>query len=244
MHRRSLRGGGTEMSAYTAVGHKDLSILNPLSADAFERAIEALSLNHESRVIDFGCGKGDLLRRIVARYGCHAEGVDIASQFVEEAQNVLPSGKFTVADASSFRVEPGYDVAACVGASHAFGGTTDALNALARTVRPHGVVLLGEGYWRKEPEPEYLEATGLRRDEMLPLDMTIALAWARKLALRETFVATEADFMRYEAAHARAIAAHGDEAMKLRSRAWQTAFEKWGRSTMGFALFVFEKREL
>jgi cyclopropane fatty-acyl-phospholipid synthase-like methyltransferase len=232
------------VSIYTAVGHRDLSILNPLSGDAFDRAIETLALNRESRVIDFGCGKGDLLRRIVAKFGCHAEGVDISSQFIDEAREALPSGKFVVADASTYRFEPGYDVAACIGATHALGGTTDALNVLTRAVRPHGVVLLGEGYWRKEPEPEYLEATGIRREEMLPLDMTIALAWARKLALRETFVATESDFMRYETAHAKAIAAHGDDAMKLRSRAWHTAFEKWGRSTMGFALFVFEKREL
>lgn len=233
------------MSAYTAVGHRDLGILNPLPAETFDRAVDTLSLTHDSRVIDFGCGKGDLLRRLVARFGCHAEGVDISSQFIEHARDALPSARFTVGDARTHVYERGtYDVAACVGASHAFGETTDALNALTRAVKPHGIVLLGEGYWRREPDPEYLAAIDGRRDEMLPLDMTIALAWSRKLALRDTFVATEADFMRYEAAHAKAIAAHGDDAMKARSRAWQAAFERWGRTTMGFALFVFEKREL
>jgi SAM-dependent methyltransferase len=239
-----MRGGGAEVSAYTAVAHRDLSILNPLPGEAFDRAIETLELSREARVIDFGCGKGDLLRRIVARYGCHAEGIDLSSRFIEDAQNALPSGKFTVADVSAMRVEPGYDVAACIGASHAFGDTAAALNALARAVKPHGTLLLGEGYWRREPEADYLHAIEGRRDELLPLDMTIALAWTRRLALRETFVATETDFLRYESAHAKAIAAHGDETMKERSRKWHAAFERWGRTTMGFALFVFEKREL
>lgn len=232
------------MSAYTAIAHRDLSILNPLSAEAFDRAIETLELSREARVLDIGCGKGDLLRRIVARYGCYAEGIDLSSQFIEDAQTALPGGKFTVADARTHRIEPGYDVAACVGATHALGDTTEALNRLARAVRPHGLVLLGEGYWRREPDEAYLDAIGGRRDELLPLDMTIALAWSRRLALRETFVATEADFLRYETAHAKAVAAHGTEPMKERSRKWQAAFERWGRTTMGFALFVFEKREL
>lgn len=105
-------------------------------------------------------------------------------------------------------------------------------------------MLLGEGYWRHEPDADYLAAFGGKRDELLPLDMTISLAWTRRLALKETFIASESDFLRYETAHAKAIAAHGDDAMKTRSRAWQAAFEKWGRTTMGFALFVFEKREL
>lgn len=218
--------------------------MNPLPAETFDRAVAELELTRESRAIDFGCGKGDLLRRIVARFGCHAEGVDISSQLIDAAVEALPSARFVVADARSHRVEPGYDLAACVGASHAFGSTIDALTALGRAVRPHGTVLLGEGYWRRDPDPEYLAATGMKRDEMLPLDMTIALAWTRRLALKETFVATEADFLRYESAHAQAIAAHGDDAMKTRSRAWQAAFETWGRATMGFALFVFEKREL
>lgn len=242
MYRRSLRGGGTEVSAYTAVAHRDLTILNPLSPEALDRVVETLSLTHESRAIDYGCGKGDLLRRIVAKFGCHADGIDLSSQFLDDARQALPSGNFSVGDAKAF-VRTGYDVAACIGSSHAFGATADALTALARTVMPHGTVLLGEGYWRKEPDPEYLAAFGGRRDELLPLDMTIALAWTRKLALRETYIATESDFLRYETAHAKAIAAHGDEAMKARSRKWQGAFERWGRSTMGFALFVFEKRE-
>ncbi len=232
------------MSAYTAVAHRELSILNPLSADAYDRAIDTLDLSREARVLDIGCGKGDLLRRIVARYGCHAEGIDLSSQFLEEAQKALPSGRFIVGDARTHRVEPGYDVAACVGATHAFGDTAEALNRLARAVRPHGLVLLGEGYWRREPDEQYLAAIGGRREELLPLDMTIALAWSRRLALRETFVATEADFLRYETAHAKAVAAHGTDPMKERSRKWQAAFERWGRTTMGFALFVFEKREL
>ena len=161
----------------------------------------------------------------------------------------MPEATFRVADARMVPLESNaYDLAACVGASNAF--LDNPLGSLARIVRPDGLVMFGEGYWRREPEPAYLAATGMSRDELGPLQTVIEDAWTAGLALRETFVASEVDFARYETIHARAIAAYAEArpddaealAMRERSRAWQAAFEKWGKSTMGFALLLFAKR--
>lgn len=44
-----------------------------------------------------------------------------------------------------------YDVASCLGASWIGGGPEGAIELLGRSLRPGGMVLLGEPYWVKEP---------------------------------------------------------------------------------------------
>ena len=41
----------------------------------------------------------------------------------------------------------------CVGASHAWGGTEQALTALSRLVVPGGRLLYGDGYLEPDPSP-------------------------------------------------------------------------------------------
>jgi ubiquinone/menaquinone biosynthesis C-methylase UbiE len=238
------------VSNYTVVAHRDLAIMNPVSSDTLDAAIGQLDLSANARVIDIGCGKGELLRRIAATYACSVEGIDSSEALIAEAQQRVPRGTFRAADARMLPLAAeSYDLAACIGASHAF--LDDPLASLARLVRPEGLVLFGEGYWRTKPDAAYLAATGMTASEFGPLEATIGSAWNAGLALRESFVASEVDFVRYETTHARAIAAHAranpDDAEALamleRSRKWQDAFERWGRHTMGFALYLFAKRD-
>jgi len=238
------------MSNYTIVAHRELAIMNPISSSALDEAVGQLELTPSARVIDIGCGKGELLRRIAAAYACTVEGIDASESLIAEARSVAPMALLRVADVRMVPLETeAYDLAACVGASHAF--LDDPLGSLARLVRPGGLVLFGDGYFRRKPDPEYLAAAGIARDELSSLDATIGRAWEAGLALRETFVASQVDFTRYEMTHARAIGVHARNhpddpealAMLERSRAWQAAFEKWGKTTMGFALLLFVKRE-
>ena len=63
-------------------------------------------------------------------------------------------------------------------------------------------------------------------------------------------MSTEAEWDRYEGLHARAVedyaSAHpGDpeaESMWKRSRRRHEAYDHWGRDTLGFGLYVFQKR--
>ena len=57
-----------------------------------------------------------------------------------------------------------FDVASCLGASWAFGGHRGTLQYLAQAVRPGGVVVTGEPFWKKEPGAEYLASSGMARD--------------------------------------------------------------------------------
>lgn len=52
----------------------------------------------------------------------------------------------------------------CIGSTHAFGtGDTaypNTLRELSRLVRPGGHLLIGEGYWKQPPAPDYLKLIG------------------------------------------------------------------------------------
>ncbi|HEY0932526.1 MAG TPA: SAM-dependent methyltransferase, partial [Trebonia sp.] len=78
----------------------------------------------------------------------------------EAARDGLPAGSldFTEADAAAWRGP--CDRALCVGSSHAFGGTDQALRLLSEVVPPGGRVLYGDGFWAQAPGPEAVEIFG------------------------------------------------------------------------------------
>jgi hypothetical protein len=142
-------------------------------------------------------------------------------------------------------------VVLCIAASHALGGFPDALRALAELVRPGGEVLLGEGYWRRPPSPEYLDALGGASADELP-DYGGLMRAAEQAGLTPVYssVASEADWDRYEwllilnaerwaAAHA---ADPGAEVMRERAgRARERMTMPGGRETLGFALVLLRR---
>ena len=49
------------------------------------------------------------------------------------------------------------DLASCIGASWRYRGHNGTLEALSAMVQPGGLVLVGELFWRAEPDPDYLK---------------------------------------------------------------------------------------
>ncbi|MGZ3449604.1 MAG: SAM-dependent methyltransferase [Polyangiales bacterium] len=233
-------------SKYTTVGHRDLDILNPVSSPKLDAAIEALELSRSSRALDLGCGKGALVARIERKFSCESIGVDRSPALVDAARN--PNVK--VGDAKEFLAHGGlWDAIACVGSSHIFGDAASTLAAIVPHLAPNGRVLLGEGYWRREPAPEYLASFGGTRDELLPLGGLVALGARHDLVPTHVAAASEDDFDRYEWSHARAIERFAREnpldpdayTFLARSRTWRTSYLQWGRETLGFALIVWTR---
>ncbi len=69
-------------------------------------------------------------------------------------------------DGADFRPDPpgSLALASCVGASWIFHGHRGTLRALKGMTAPGGYVLVGEVFWLKEPDPEYLVFDGLTPD--------------------------------------------------------------------------------
>jgi SAM-dependent methyltransferase len=227
------------------IAHGELLLWNPLSEAALDEAIELLEPPPGGRVLDVACGRAEVLRRVAERFDVEATGYDSDASLIEAGP---PGLDLQVRDSPP----PGpFDVVLCIAASHALGGFPNALGALAELVRPGGEVLLGEGYWRRPPSVEYLDALGGASEDELP-DYSGLMRAAEHAGLTplHSSVASEADWDRYEwrlilnaerwaAAHA---ADPGAEVMRERARrARDRMTMQRGRETLGFALVLLRR---
>jgi SAM-dependent methyltransferase len=136
----------------------------PLSPGHAELLLDRLDLRHGQRIADLGCGWGELLLTAIGHAGAGTVGVGIDTDESllgrgrrEAAARGLPV-EFRNADVASWRGTA--DRALCTGASHAFGGTADALRSLAGVVPAGGRLLYGDAIWSREPSPEAVGLLG------------------------------------------------------------------------------------
>ena len=239
---------------FSTIGHTGILLWNPVSVAVVDDWIEALALPPEARVLDVGCGRGELLLRIIERYGCSGMGVDSSAMAIDlgrqeltrrlpQADCELRCGPFDPAEFA-----PGsLDLGCCVGASHAVGSYPRVLEVLCQLVRPGGLILVGEGYWRREPDPDYLDFLQSSPDELLSHQGNIELATDRSLQLLRDYESTSIDWARYEDGYAANLysflAANPDDpdadAIRERIDHWRSAFQRWGKDTLGFGLYLF-----
>jgi SAM-dependent methyltransferase len=255
-----------DRNLYTFAAHANLDFANPISPKTIDQALSLLSLPTPARVIDIGCGKGELSVRIARRWGIGAaercvDAVDSSALMIDELRRrAAASGAEVAARINAVRADAGafttaasagsYDGAVCFGSSHALGGAIPALAAVARLLKPGGEALIGEGVWEREPSPDYLRASGMAREEMPTLSEWTAAAASAGLFARWIVTASSREWDEYEWAHARGIDGFADAnpgrpeaaAMLTRSRAWRQTYLAWGRGTLGFALGVLKRR--
>ncbi|MFJ7217969.1 SAM-dependent methyltransferase [Amycolatopsis sp. NPDC098790] len=135
-------------------GHR---IHNPLTSRKLAALGEALNPPPGTRLLDLACGSGELLCTWARDHGTTGTGVDISTAFLARAQaraaelEVADQVTFTHGDASNHVAEDPVDIASCVGASWIGGGVAGTVDLLRRSLRPGGIMLIGEPYWRREP---------------------------------------------------------------------------------------------
>ncbi|MET8086258.1 methyltransferase domain-containing protein [Micromonospora sp. NPDC005194] len=136
----------------------------PLSEEHAALLLRRLDVRPGARVLDLGCGWGELLLRAVAAGGVagpvatRGVGVDTDEAALARGRRLAAEKSlnrhvaFVMGEAAAWH-EPA-DRVLCIGSAHVFGGTGAALDALASVVRPGGRLLLGEGYWQSDPTAE------------------------------------------------------------------------------------------
>lgn len=231
---------------------------NPLSLATIDRAIELLELSESAVVLDVGCGRGEILARTLERYGCRGIGVDPKADEIERARLRLAAFRDRV-ELHSCRIQE-IDLstdevtsAFCIGATHAYGQGSEALpNTLAtlgQLVKPGGTLLVGEGFWMREPPDEYLHATGFARNDLRTDDENIALARRRGLFLLDATTSSRSEWDHFERltwdiAEDRLRDNPADEEARKQAahwRKWREAYERWGQFTLGFGLYLFRR---
>lgn len=236
-----------------------MSLFNsPLSAAKADQLIAVLGLSEKSRILDAGCGNGEFLIRAVKASGATGLGIDLDQKLIDLARenasqrNTTGHCEFRQSDMQSQELgNQKYDIALCIGSTHAFGSGAEAypnaINALGQLLRPGGLMLIGEGYWKQPPSAEYLqflgEPTGIYHDHAA----NIACAEARGLLPLYAAVSSDDEWDHFEWSHyqraiqraeANADASAAAEGIK-QAIAWRNAYLRWGRSTMGFGFYLF-----
>jgi SAM-dependent methyltransferase len=247
----------TPRERLSAIRHGDLAFHNPLDPAVVDEVLDVARIGPRDRALDIGCGPGELLVRLAERTGCGGLGVDLAVAQIEEARRRAaaraPGSELRFEAIDAGEIEGEFELAACVGSTHALGGLDATLRRLAELTRPGGHVLLGEGFWAREPSDAYLDALGgATRDELLTYHELVRAGEPHGLEAVYARVATEADWDRYEwtliANGARYLAEHPDAPEAGELRAWNDASRDrvlgpGGRGTMGFALVVLRKTD-
>jgi SAM-dependent methyltransferase len=240
------------------ITHREHVVCNPTSDEKLTRLVELLRLPADAQVVDIACGKGEFLIRLAEAYGARGVGVDVSPFFIAEAERRLEARAssagitFTEMNGSDFKPDQPHslDLASCIGASWVFGGHAGTLDALVRMVKPGGWVVVGEPYWLKEPSEEYLEASGVAREDFGSHSSNAESGERRGLDLVHTLVSSQDDWDRYEGLQWYATdeyaRSHPDDSdlaeLVERVGKARAAYLRWGRDALGWAIYVFRLR--
>ena len=129
-------------------------------------------------MLDLASGSGEMLCTWARDHRITGTGVDISTVFTDRARaradelGVTGQVTFVHGDASGHVSDEPVDLAACIGATWIGDGVVGTVDLLQRSLRPGGMMLIGEPYWRREPpDQETVEASyaGSRDDfRLLP----------------------------------------------------------------------------
>ncbi len=241
----------------TIIGHAKLAYLNPLSGARLAAVTSLIDPPDGGLYLDIGCGKGTyLMDLLAARPGARGLGLDINPHFaaIAEAEacrrGVPDRVSFILGSAEQHLPQAGsVSVLVSHGASQALGGVEPFLATAARLLARGGLLILGEAHWRRPPDPAYLAILGGGPDEISDHRGTAALAQSAGFDLLASMTASDEEWDWYEGYYCRnrldwarrypaeALAAD----LAARARSWHEAYLTWGRTTLGFGLYLLRK---
>lgn len=239
------------------ITHREHILCNPMSIEKFEQLVALVHLRPGARVLEIATGKGEFIIRLAERYSIEGVGVDLSPYCIADAkkkhQKRVPDARLIFLEMDGADYEPekpeGFDLVACIGASWIYGGHRETLKALEGMAAQESWIVVGEPYWRQEPEGEYLEAIGEERNRYGTHNENVEVGQELGLEVAYTLVSSQDDWDRYEGLqwYAAEEWASGhvedpdvEEVLK-RVRESKAAYLRWGRETLGWAIYVFRK---
>lgn len=195
-----MRGGlarghsaGMDREHLSVLAHTRHPVAAPVDDDTVRRLLAHTLRRGDERLLDLGCGGAEWLLRALAEHpGVRAEGVDVSAAALARAEEAATArgvrdrlvlhrrdcAEFAEsADTSSPGRSHGFDVVLGVGACHAFGGLLPTLAAARGRLAPGGLVLVGDGFWEREPGSEAVAMLGELSDLESTVDAVVADGW-------------------------------------------------------------------
>lgn len=190
------------------ISESEHRIHNPFTPEKYATLGRVLRLKPGARLLDLGSGSGEMLCTWSRDYGITGVGIDMSSLFTAQAKlraealGVAAHVHFIHNDASGYLAEEKCDVAACVGATWIAGGVGGTIALLAKSLKPGGIILIGEPYWRQLPATnEEAKACGASAvADFLTLPQLVASFGERGYDVVEMVLADQEGWDRYEAA--------------------------------------------
>jgi SAM-dependent methyltransferase len=239
---------------FSAIAHRDHDYCNPISAAKIERLLDLLPLDAGSRVLDLGCGRAELSLRIIERFGSTVVAVDNSSPMLdaarERAEWTGALGKLHLDDIDirDFQADPEtFHLSVMLGAGGMEGGVAGICQKLKGWTRSGGYVLIGEGYWKQKPAGDYLSWLEAKEGDYRDHRGNVQAGVDAGLIPMHAATANDDEWDEYEWKYARSIERYVREqpddpdvpAMVERSRRWRDSYLRWGRDTLGFAVYLF-----
>jgi SAM-dependent methyltransferase len=228
-------------------------ILNPFTRDQLQLLGDICRLQPGMKQLDLACGKGEMLCTWAQRYGISGIGVDISAAFLEDAEKraealaVTQQLEFIRGDGAEYHAEPhDFDIVSCIGATWIGNGLTGTIKLMKPALKPEGLLLIGEPYWREPPPDAAYDAMGVGRDEFVSLDGTLDRFESAGLRLVEMVMASSRGWDRYEAAQWMAVddflRSNPDDPDAAALQAWisrnRRTYLTYGRRYFDWGVFV------
>jgi SAM-dependent methyltransferase len=231
-----------------------------MNKEKFEKLCRLLRLEPEAQVLDIACGKGEFLVRLAELYDISGVGVDISPYCINDClrkrQNRIANSnvEFIEMDGAKYKPEmpESFDLTMCIGASWVYRGYRGTIRALEKMTKPGGFVMIGEPFWIKEPSEEYLKADKIKREEFGSHYDNVMVGEEEGLTCIYITVSNHDDWDHYETLGWWAIDEYqktnpNDEdnlEMLERKKREKETYLRWGRETLGWAIYVFKKSDL
>ena len=242
---------------YFDITHRHHLLCNPISMAKLDDLFALMNLGPPDRVLDIACGKGEVLLRLAETYSIEGVGVDLSPFAIKDAQRkcderILDTDvRFLLMNGADYQPEvpQSFEVAMCLGASWIWGGHRGTLRALKEFVRPGGLVVTGEPYWIAEPSQAFLDAIGQREDAWCTHHGNVEIGEEEQLSPLYSVVSSQDDWDRYEGLQWYAMAEYAQqnsddpdlEELTERVNQSRDTYLKWGRNTLGWAVYLFRK---
>ncbi|MFI6875094.1 SAM-dependent methyltransferase [Streptomyces sp. NPDC050400] len=233
-------------------------IHNPFTPGKLAALGQALRLDPGTRVLDLASGSGEMLCTWARDHGVTGTGVDISTVFTEQARaraaelGVADRVTFVHGDASGHVADEQVDLAACVGATWIGGGVAGTTALLGRSLRPGGLMLIGEPYWRREvPDQETAAACHAgSKEDFLVLPELIEQFGELGYDVVEMVLASQDSWDRYRAAQwlnlRRWLDAHPDDELAAEVRTELSTeparYTRYQREYLGWGVFALMAR--
>lgn len=236
------------------ISESEHRIHNPFTEEKYATLGRVLRMKPNTHILDLGSGSGEMLCTWAREYSITGLGIDMSQLFSAQARlraeelGVSDRVQFIHNDAAGYVAEDKFDVAACVGATWIAGGFAGMVELLAQSLKPGGIMLIGEPFWRQLPSTEEIaQACGVSAiADLLMLPELISAFDDLGYDVVEMVLADQDGWDRYEAAKwltmRRWLEANPDDDFAAEVRAELNISPKrhvtYGREYFGWGVFA------